>query len=147
MSTSIRFFSALLVLVALPACSSSDRTCDADGLARAAAGDNAIACGTVAIGADRSAVDACVLHAFTAHQPFYARYDMQGIDSKGARLEAGDASGRVFLLTWDGDPSGGSQTHETVDQVECTSPNIDLTANNAGFTCASAMPNVRVCGG
>src|SRR5947209_11349176 len=124
-------FLALFSLVVAPSC--ADHSCDPDGLARNAAGANASNCGTVAIGADRAAVDACVMHAFAAHQPFYARYDEQGIDSKLAYLVAGDASGRIFTFNWDGDPSGGSKSHETVDQYECRGPSVN--ADGTQITC------------
>jgi hypothetical protein len=107
----------------LPSCvvgSKVDRTCDVDGMARTVAGAGATDCGRV-----------------------FARYDVPGIDSIVARLFAGDAEGRVFILLWDSDPSGGSGAHETVDQWECVSPTVDSALTH--IECASGGEMRRVC--
>jgi hypothetical protein len=65
-------------------------------------------CGHVALDQDSRAVDACVTTAFSSGQPFYARYDLQGIDSNVARGIASNADGEVMLLLWDGYALGES---------------------------------------
>jgi hypothetical protein len=120
-----------------------DRTCDVEGMAETLAGPGAKDCGRVSVGGDPKTTDACVIMSFTVHQAFHAWYDQQGTDSKVARLVLGDASGRVFFLLWDSDPSGGSGAHETVDRTECISPVVDSAMTR--LDCTSAGEMVRVC--
>src|SRR5689334_15896638 len=84
-----------------------------DGL-RDRSGSGARNCGHVALGADRSAVDSCVLLAFENRAPFFAMYDGQGDDSQVAFGIAADAKGTVTFLYWDSDPSGGSNADAVV---------------------------------
>jgi hypothetical protein len=144
--TSVRLHALILSLLAghFAACGHGGHgTCDSEGLARDLAGPGNVNCGRVGIGGDPTAVDQCVSKAFSNGVAFYARYDLQGIDSSVSRLLSGTATGRVFFLLWDSDPSGGGGAHESVDQWECISPTKGAAARQ--FDCASAGPSARVC--
>jgi hypothetical protein len=138
-------FRLLVAVVFAPWACAGDRTCDADAITMDLAGTGAVNCGRVAVNGNSTATDQCVADAFSIKRAFFARYDLQGIDSLVSRLVAGTASGKVYFLLWDSDPSGGSKAPETVDRNECMSPSIDTATK--GFTCESSGPTVRVCGG
>ena len=94
----------LVVLLAAMGCSSE---CDlTEGAPRESPGNGAMDCGHAVLGTDASAVDACVVSAFTGGMPFMAQYDRQGSDPRVVFGVAGDVQGAVTFLLWDGDPSG-----------------------------------------
>ena len=124
--------------------SSSTADCDPDAAARTTAGDQAVDCGSVAIGADSSIVDRCVVQAFMAYKPFRAHYDRQGTDSKVVQVVVGTAMRDVSYFFYDSDPSGGSGAHPTLDHAECVDPHPD--AAQATLLCDSMGTRVRICG-
>lgn len=68
---------------------------------RQTGGPVAVDCGRVAIREDPTAATDCALKAFTAKQPFFVRYELQGIDSEVAAGLVSDASGRVYGVVYD----------------------------------------------
>lgn len=141
----------ILCGVALLVCSCSKKPCDLDLEARERAGANAVDCGRVAIGADRSSTDSCVAQAFQERKPFHARYEAQGIDSRVAWGVIGSASGTVTLLLYDSDPSGGSDVGAVIDARTCEGARLraDGASRNDGappFECTSDQVTGRVCG-
>jgi hypothetical protein len=78
-------------------------------------------CGTVAAGASRNTVDQCVSIRFTSADPFYVRYNLQGVDSSLAQAIVYNPSGTSYFLTFDSDPSGGGASNNgTIEQTSCT---------------------------
>ena len=59
-------------------------------------------------GAPSTATDQCIADQGAAGAPFYAHYDVQGIDSRVALGVVRDPNGQTSVLLWDSDPSGGS---------------------------------------
>jgi hypothetical protein len=112
------------------------------------AGEGATDCGTVTVGADSAAVDACVVAAFEAHEAFFAVYELQGIDSQVSTALASDGD-TVWSLFRDSDPSGGSQTGAEITRSDCASPTVEpgpdghdvLTCDQTGCVCST-----RACG-
>jgi hypothetical protein len=65
------------------------------------AGDNAMDCGRVRVHADPNTTTDCVLKAAAEKRPFFARYDVMGIDSEVSGAIAGDAKGKVYSMQYD----------------------------------------------
>jgi hypothetical protein len=85
----------------------------------------AINCGRVGIRGDPKKATDCALAANSAGAPFRIRYDIQGIDSSVAGGFARTPDGRLFALSFDGDPWGGggtSFTRQSVTVNECPKP-------------------------
>ena len=55
--------------------------------------------------------------------------------------------GGLSFLAYDGDPSGGSKAHSTLDQRACVGPHVEKAAGTgeAILACASMGPPERVC--
>jgi hypothetical protein len=137
----------LSVLLAI-GCSSQ---CDLSAGLAARAGSDATECGHAVLGADATSVDACVVTAFQRGKAFVARYDRMGTDSKVVFGIAGDASGRVTFLLWDGDPSGGSGAGAVISGDVCVDPVVDSSPSRDPFvspplTCTSTTSLGRTCG-
>lgn len=125
----------LSLLVLLAACGGSD--CELSTIAQTLAGDGATDCGSVAVGGDTTAADACVIAAFQAGTPFFAVYELQGIDSAVSAATVSDGT-KVMFLVRDSDPSGGSNVGAVVSETVCAEPAV--TAGEAGhdvLTCAA----------
>jgi len=84
----------------------------------------AIDCGRVTPFGDRAEANGRVVAAFKARKPFRVRYDGIGIDSRVAVAIVGTVDGRIYILDYDSDPSGGSGVGECVTQSLCTNPVI-----------------------
>lgn len=143
------FCAPFLVLAATAACSSSS-SCDLRDELKHRAGKGATDCGHVELGASPDSVDDCVMSAFQGHAAFFARYDRQGTDSKVVAGISGDADGEVTLLTWDGDPSGGSGADPVISGDECIGPSVDSSptrdpSSTFPILCASGRSLGRVC--
>jgi hypothetical protein len=109
----------LTASLALASCGSGAPACDLDTLLRARAGAHAINCGRVALGASSTTTDQCVADQGAAGAPFYAHYDVQGIDSRGAFGVLRDESGQTSVLLWDSAPSGGSGAPARITEYVC----------------------------
>jgi hypothetical protein len=137
------------VLLALCACCSSDE-CALDDDLRQFAGNEARDCGSARAGGDRSDVDACVAEAFEAGEPFIARYELQGLDSKVVAAVASNSEGTVELFQWDSAPCGGPGCAPVTDVQLCEGP--ALRAKTSGdslalpISCDRVGLSDRVCG-
>jgi hypothetical protein len=74
------------------------------------AGRRSVNCGRVGIGQDSGAATQCGLEARAAGRPFRVRYDIRGYDEPVAGGLVGAADGRLYALSFMGDPSGGGRT-------------------------------------
>jgi len=120
--TAIFTRSVLAVLagsIAVAGCGSSSPACDLDALLRRRAGAGAVDCGHVAIGASTTATDQCIADQSAAGTPFFARYDVQGIDSRVALGVVREPQGQTSVLLWDSDPSGGSGAPARITESVC----------------------------
>jgi hypothetical protein len=137
-----------LSVVATVGCSSP---CDLRSGLTARAGGGATDCGHAVLGTDASPVDACVVTAFEGGMAFVAQYDRMGADSRVVFGIAGDASGHVTFLLWDGDPSGGSGADAVISGDLCLDPSVDSSSTRDPFvvpplTCGSTTSLGRTCG-
>jgi len=105
--------------IAVAGCGSSSPACDLDALLRRRAGAGAVDCGHVGIGAATAATDQCIADRSAAGTPFFARYDVQGIDSQVAMGVVRDPRGQTSVLLWDSDPSGGSGAPAQISESVC----------------------------
>ena len=105
--------------LAIASCGSVAPACDLDILLRARAGSRAVNCGRVALGAPSMTTDQCVADQGAAGAPFYAHYEVQGIDSRVAFGVVRDQSGQTSVLLWDSDPSGGSGAPARITEYVC----------------------------
>jgi hypothetical protein len=148
--------SILLALVlacglAAGACGSSASPCDLDALLRRRAGAGAVDCGHVAVGAPTAATDQCVGAQLAQGHAFYARYDVQGIDSRAMLGALRDGAGKVSVLHWDSDPSGGAQSGARVTEIGCTGDpplqtRLTQPAAVTPLSCTVAGPSSLACG-
>lgn len=88
------------------------------------AGSSAYNCGDLEIGGDRIPVDQCVTEHFSNLQPFYAIYQWQGIDSIVKTGVAFNSRYELFIVSFDSDPSGGSNVGAAISSRICESPRI-----------------------
>ncbi len=99
---------------------------DFDQKIHSLASQDAIDCGRVAVGEDRETVDNCVIDSFTERQPFYARYDFQGIDSQVAFAIIFHSDGHTDFLQFDSDPLGrGRSDSGIIYKSSCQTPELD----------------------
>jgi hypothetical protein len=140
----------LIIFALIGAGCASSRDCDLSSELHARAGEGATDCGYASVAEPTTAVDACIVAAFNERRAFFARYDRQGIDSKIVSGIAGDASGKVTFLLWDGDPSGGSHAHPTISGSVCVDPAVASTAQEDPYAvgplaCASSESLGHTC--
>lgn len=144
----LRALCAVVAVVGLASCNASK--CSLDDEMRQKAGDGAINCGGVALGDSTSTVDQCVVKAFEAGTPFFARYAEYGTDSQVALGVTRNRAGTVTYFQWDSDPSGGSGLNPVIDAWTCNGPSIDTSvspgpAPNPPVACNSTTTPVRIC--
>ena len=96
--------------------------CALDDDLRLFAGDDAIDCGSVAPGGDRSEVDSCATDAFEAGDPFIARYEQVGVERRLTLAVAGNSEGRVKLFRFDNAPCGSTSCDPVTDVQSCEGP-------------------------
>ncbi len=101
-------------------CGSSAGGCDLDALLRQRAGAGAVNCGRVAVGAPTAAVDQCIADQLAQGHAFYARYDVQGIDSRASLGASRDAGGHASVLMSDSDTSGGGNSGARITETNCS---------------------------
>jgi hypothetical protein len=68
---------------------------------------------------------ACGLEAAGQKKPFWMSQQLQGIDSVVFSGVAGDATGTVYWLEYDSDPSGGSGAAPRFSAQPCAKPSIE----------------------
>jgi hypothetical protein len=139
---------ATVFLLLVPSCG---RKCDLEEEVKRRSASGAIDCGHVELGADRSAVDACVVDAFRGMKAFYARYEARGTDSHVVHGVLGSVTGLVTLLVYDGDPGGGGGDGRPVITAN-TCEESRLIADLSGrpeatppFECGSVKDLGRIC--
>ncbi len=143
---------ALFVLLAAAAGCGSSPTCDLDSTLRRRAGGGAVDCGHVAVGAPTTATDQCIADQTARGGPFFARYDLQGIDSRVSVGVVRDPGGRSALMLWDSDPSGGGNAGARITETFCGGdPPIQTPLTKPdGFppvTCTVEISSDLVCAG
>ena len=89
------------------------------------AGDAARDCGSATNADDRGDVDACVAEAFEAGEPFIARYERAGVDSKVVTAVASNSDGRIKIFQWDSAPCGGPGCDPVTDVQGCSGPSLN----------------------
>lgn len=111
-----------------------------------AAGPSATACGSVGLGRDRTAVDACAVAAQRANRPFWFAIQQQGVDSEvwSAVVLTSDGTGYSFL--YDGDPSGGSQIGARIERSRCSELRVVTVDGREQVQCYAGTPLGAVCG-
>ncbi|HWR34895.1 MAG TPA: hypothetical protein VN622_03360 [Clostridia bacterium] len=68
---------------------------------RQISGANAKDCGYVRFGESTAQTDQCVMDAYKRHQPFIARYDVKGLDSRLVLGLAGDGTEKIVSVKYD----------------------------------------------
>jgi hypothetical protein len=104
----------LALLLASCAC-----RCDADDLVRDMAAEGAVDCGRATTSEARPAVTACIEDAIARGAPFSGGWSRLGTDSEVRTYVVEDATGQVWMLGFDGDPSGGSGACPTLQGSRC----------------------------
>ena len=132
-----------MVLFFFLACD-SPVVCSIDASARDLAGPGATDCGSVGIGEDPTAVDACVIGAFEKHAPFYAVYTQQGDDSQVMTAFVSDGSS-VWMLNYDSDPSGGSDVGAVIYQSTCLEPTVQKGKTGNDELSCTASTSTKIC--
>jgi hypothetical protein len=131
--------------------SGCDHHCGLSAELATRAGSGAIACGHVALGADRTATDACVVAAFTGGKAFHASYDVQGTDSHVSTGVVSNAAGQVTFLLYDGNVGGGGgDGAPVISATACDSPALraELETRPEGtppLSCAGTRDLGDVC--
>jgi hypothetical protein len=133
-------------------CGSSPAGCDLDALLRRRAGAAAVDCGHVAVNAPTAATDQCIADQTAAGTPFFAHYDVQGIDSSVALGVVRDPQGQTSVLLRDSDPSGGSGAPARITESVCGgSPPVQTPLIRPdGFpvvSCTAETSTDLACGG
>ena len=136
----------LLVFLACTDSSDSDvqNGCEIEASARHLAGQGAVDCGSVGIDEDPTAVDACVIDAFQKGTAFYAIYTLQGIDSQVMMAFVGDGSS-VWTLSYDSDPSGGSDVGAVIYQSTCVEPTVQKGKTGHDELSCTASTSTKIC--
>lgn len=141
-------FLALTSLLTAWGCQS---TCVLDDDVRQFAGNDARDCGTAASADERAPVDECVVEAFEAGEPFIARYERRGVDSKVVTALASNSAGTVKTFQWDQSPCGGPGCDPVTDVQTCIEPSLDDQASEElpdalPIRCESFGLAERTCG-
>jgi len=152
--TAISTKSVFVVLIGSIAAAScgSPAGCDLDAVLRRRAGAGAVDCGHVAVGAPTTTADQCIADQTAAGTPFFAHYDVQGIDSRVALGVVRDPQGRTSVLLWDSDPSGGSGVGAQITETVCGGePPVQTQLNHPGgfpvVSCTVETSTNLVCSG
>jgi hypothetical protein len=123
---------------------SDEHGCTIEATARDLAGEGAEACGFVGIDEDPTMVDACVVGAFRKGAPFYAIYALQGIDSQVTMAFASNGPS-IWTLSYDSDPSGGSQVGAVIYQSTCEAPTVRKGKTGHDELSCSASTSTKIC--
>jgi hypothetical protein len=89
------------------------------------AGERGINCGRVRLGGDPKVATACAIQAQADGKPFRVRYDIMGFDADVAGAIVRTTDGRLYGLSFDGNPSGAGGTsffRERVALSPCPQP-------------------------
>lgn len=114
------------------------------------AGNSARDCGTVTVADERTDTDACVVAAFEAGEPFIARYERMGIDSKVVTAVASNTDGKIKVFQWDSAPCGGPGCDPVTDVQNCNEPTLNPAASESRdelpILCGGDALPERICG-
>lgn len=108
------------------------------GRVRTWTGPRAVACGTVAPGADASAADACALSAYERGVPFWVRYAGCGCDAASETVFLRTADGRLLTIRTEPDPETrssrfGPRLH--LAEAECSPLVLQVAPGQHRLTC------------
>jgi hypothetical protein len=124
--------------------STDDGGCSLRDVASDLAGSTATDCGSVGIDEDRKAIDACVIGAFQKGVAFHAIYALQGIDSQVEMAFVSDGA-ELWTLSYDSDPSGGSQVGAVIYQSTCQSPTVQKGKDGRDELSCTASTSTKIC--
>jgi hypothetical protein len=140
----------LITAAVIGVCAGCSNECALDDDLRLFAGDGARDCGSVSAGGDRADVDACVAEAFEAGEPFIARYESRGVDSKVVSAIASNSEGTVKLFQWDAAPCGGPGCDPVTDVQLCDGPALSAETSEDSSALPISCDRIglpqRVCG-
>jgi hypothetical protein len=94
---------AVVMLLVFSGCTSDKPASVSYKYLRQVGGERARDCGYVHLGEVPSNTNQCVLDSYRSHQAFVARYDVQGLDSRLIVGLAGDGTGKVVSIGYDGE--------------------------------------------
>lgn len=100
MSHLFRCASVALVLI-LASCTSDKSASTSYKYLRQTGGEQARDCGYVRLGEAASDTNQCVVASYKSRQPFVARYDVQGVDSRAVFGLAGDGTDKGISVRYD----------------------------------------------
>jgi hypothetical protein len=104
-------------------------------LAKGLAGERSLDCGDVQLGKDRSLALDCVKSALGGNRPFFAFFDIKGIDSSLSKAVVRTGNGNLLVMLWDSAVNGDPINSEPAIFVkECRSVSIDLEKHDL-FVC------------
>lgn len=116
---------------------------------RAWTGPRAVACGTVAPGADPTAADACALSAWERGVPFWVRYGGCGCDPASETVFLRAADGRLLTIRTEPDADTRSSRFGPrlrLAESECTPFVVQVAPGQHRLTClgerAAARPGI-----
>jgi hypothetical protein len=112
-------FDLLRVAVPLAVAAACSNRCELTPTLQEIAGEGAIACGSVPLRADATAVNACAVAALRANRPFWFSIQLQGIDSEVWSGIARGPDGVGYSHLFDGGLFGGSRSAARIQQVRC----------------------------
>ena len=99
---------------------------DLERQSRKLSGSHAIDCGRVPYRGNPTAANECAFKSFREGKPFRVRYDERGFDSDISVGLAYTPEGKLYSLSFDGDPSEGrggtSWSRQRVGKLVCPSP-------------------------
>jgi hypothetical protein len=126
-------------------------SCDLTAQLEQRAGAGAKDCGDATSDAGIAETDECVVSRFGKNEPFFAEYQRQGTDSEVVFGISSDGKGNVAFLTYDSDPSGGSDAAPVINGDICHDPSVDSSsdrdpATTSPITCASTASVGPTCG-
>jgi len=129
----------LLVFVVTSSCHAADL---APGILssklKALAGPESQDCGSVPLGNDRRTTFTCAKHALAAGTAFRVALQYQGVDSFIWQGAARDEHGRLWLLSYDSDPSGGSQVGAVLNVASCSKIQVVAVQGRDDMNCTPA---------
>ena len=98
---------------------------DLERQSRKLSGSHSTDCGRVGNRGDATTANECALRAFRTGKPFRVRYDLHGFDSDASVGLVYTPEGKLYSLSFDGDPSGQGGTswsRQRVGKTACSEP-------------------------
>jgi hypothetical protein len=104
------------------------------------AGEAALNCGGVRVQRDPNHVTDCALRAYGSNKSFYARYDIQGIDTEHAIGLAFDGN-KIYVVIWNHDDLRLSN-RESLDIQACPLPTKLVKTASGRLNCFPINPDL-----